>query len=35
VSQTEPVIRVYCEQRGESPQALFEELLDVVKQYAG
>ncbi len=35
VSQTEPVVRVYCEQRGEPPQALFEELLDLVKQYAG
>jgi len=35
VSQTEPVIRVYCEERGAQPQALFEELLDLVKQYAG
>ncbi len=28
VSQTEPVIRIICEQRGEPPTALFEELME-------
>lgn len=31
VSQTEPVIRVICEQRGEPPTALFESILDSVR----
>ncbi len=31
VSQTEPVVRVICEQRGESPAALFEFLMDQVR----
>jgi len=31
VSQTEPVVRVICEQRGEPPTALFESLLDKVR----
>ncbi|MEO8025806.1 MAG: hypothetical protein ABI823_05015 [Bryobacteraceae bacterium] len=34
VSQTEPVVRVYCEQCGETPSELFEELLEIVRQYA-
>jgi len=32
VSQTEPIVRVICEQRGEPPQALFESLLDEVRR---
>jgi phosphomannomutase len=32
VSQTEPVIRVICEQRGEEPRELFEDLVDQVKR---
>jgi phosphomannomutase len=31
VSQTEPVVRVICEQRGDPPVALFEALLDQVR----
>ncbi len=34
VSQTEPVVRVICEQRGEPPAALFESLMDQVRAYA-
>ena len=34
VSQTEPVVRVICEQRGEPPGALFEALLDQVRSFA-
>lgn len=34
VSQTEPVVRVICEQRGEPPVALFESLLDQVRSLA-
>jgi phosphomannomutase len=34
VSQTEPVVRVICEHRGEPPRMLFEELMDQVRQYA-
>jgi phosphomannomutase len=34
VSQTEPAIRVICEQRGEEPRELFEELVDRVKRLA-
>lgn len=34
VSQTEPIVRVICEQRGESPVALFEALLDQVRSMA-
>jgi phosphomannomutase len=30
VSQTEPVIRIICEQRGEAPRQLFEELREMV-----
>jgi phosphomannomutase len=34
VSQTEPIVRVICEQRGEPPQALFDALLDQVRSLA-
>ena len=34
VSQTEPIVRVICEQRGDSPTALFETLLDKVRSLA-
>ncbi len=32
VSQTEPVIRIICEARGQPPMALFEELLETVRR---
>ncbi|MCS7026197.1 MAG: hypothetical protein NZV14_15460 [Bryobacteraceae bacterium] len=34
VSQTEPVVRVICEQRGEPPVELMEALLDQVRSFA-
>ncbi|MCC6392120.1 MAG: hypothetical protein IT167_16085 [Bryobacterales bacterium] len=34
VSQTEPVVRVICEQKGEPPTALFDSLMDVVRSMA-
>ncbi|MEK7403524.1 MAG: hypothetical protein AAB225_00305 [Acidobacteriota bacterium] len=34
VSQTEPIVRVICEQRGEPPERLFEALLDFVRGYS-
>lgn len=34
VSQTEPLIRVICEQRGDPPHALFNEVMDLVRGYA-
>lgn len=34
VSQTEPVVRVYCEQCGSEPTALYQDLLELVRQYA-
>jgi phosphomannomutase len=34
VSQTEPIVRVICEQRGDPPHALFEELMDEVRRFA-
>jgi phosphomannomutase len=34
VSQTEPIVRVICEQRGAPPAALFEALLEEVRQHA-
>lgn len=34
VSQTEPIVRVICEQRGEPPTALFEALMDRVRNLA-
>lgn len=33
VSQTEPIVRVICEQRGDPPTALFESLLEQVRTY--
>jgi phosphomannomutase len=34
VSQTEPIVRVICEQRGDAPRQLFETLLDQVRSFA-
>lgn len=34
VSQTEPVVRVICEQRGDPPVALYEELMDLARSAA-
>lgn len=34
VSQTEPAVRVICEQRGDPPRELFEELVERVKRLA-
>ena len=34
VSQTEPIVRVICEQRGEPPAAMFEALLEQVRSFA-
>jgi phosphomannomutase len=34
VSQTEPVVRVICEQRGEAPLRLFESLMETVRSLA-
>jgi phosphomannomutase len=34
VSQTEPVIRVICEQRGGAPRRLFDEVMDLVRRYS-
>ncbi len=34
VSQTEPIVRVICEQRGEAPRQLFETLLEKVRSSA-
>jgi phosphomannomutase len=34
VSQTEPIVRVICEQRDEPPRGLFDELMEQVRQYA-
>lgn len=34
VSQTEPVVRVICEQRGNAPLQLFESLMEQVRNYA-
>ena len=33
-SQTEPVIRVICEQRGGAPRRLFDEVMDLVRSYS-
>jgi len=33
VSQTEPLVRVICEQRGSPPQKLFEETMEIVRSY--
>ena len=34
VSQTEPIVRIICEQKGDPPRALFEELMDIVRSYS-
>jgi phosphomannomutase len=34
VSQTEPIVRIICEQRGDAPQALFESLIEQVRRFA-
>jgi phosphomannomutase len=34
VSQTEPIVRVICEQRGEPPRELFEALMEEVRSFA-
>jgi phosphomannomutase len=34
VSQTEPLVRVIVERRGEAPQELFEELMEQVRRFA-
>ena len=34
VSQTEPIVRVICEQRGTPPTALYDEVCDFVRGYA-
>ena len=34
VSQTEPIVRVICEQRGDAPRELFEALLEEVRSFA-
>jgi hypothetical protein len=31
VSQTEPLVRIICEQRGETPAALFNALMEQVR----
>jgi phosphomannomutase len=33
VSQTEPLVRVICEQRGDPPRELFDHVMDVVRSY--
>ncbi len=33
VSQTEPLVRVICERRGDEPRELFNEVMDVVRSY--
>jgi phosphomannomutase len=34
VSQTEPIVRVICEQRGESPRPLFDALMEQTRNLA-
>jgi phosphomannomutase len=34
VSQTEPVVRIICEQRGERPGELYEALVEQVRSFA-
>ena len=34
VSQTEPILRVICEQKDEPPTRLFEELMEQVRNFA-
>jgi phosphomannomutase len=33
VSQTEPLVRIICEQRGEPPLALFRDLMEQVRSH--
>jgi phosphomannomutase len=33
VSQTEPIVRVICEQQGDEPRQLFDETMEVVRSY--
>lgn len=33
VSQTEPLVRIICEQRGDPPQALFDGLMEHVRSF--
>ena len=33
VSQTEPIVRVICEQRGDPPRQLFEETMELVRSH--
>jgi phosphomannomutase len=34
VSQTEPIVRIICEQRDEAPRALYESVFDLVTRFA-
>jgi len=34
VSQTEPVVRIICEQRGEAPRELYQTLIEMVRSFA-
>jgi phosphomannomutase len=34
VSQTEPIVRIICEQRGDQPTELYDALLDQVRRFA-
>jgi phosphomannomutase len=34
VSQTEPIVRLICEQRGDAPKALYDSILELVETYA-
>jgi phosphomannomutase len=33
VSQTEPMVRVICEQQGDEPRKLFDETMEIVRSY--
>jgi hypothetical protein len=33
VSQTEPIVRIICEQRGEAPRELFQSLMNEVRSF--
>jgi phosphomannomutase len=34
VSQTEPLVRVICERRGDAPRQLFDQVMDLVRSYS-
>jgi phosphomannomutase len=34
VSQTEPVVRIICEQRGNPPRELYDTLIELVRSFA-